>query len=212
MTSGQSQASIFDVDDKVNNVKPKSIAGLTAFGIVTGVTAGLFVFTTPFISPALRKICLPYVPASSKQIRNVIKALHSPSKLGHTLVDIGSGDGRIVLEAAKYGYHGMGYELNLWLVVYSKFQALLQKGKISGSANFKRVDLWKAEYAQYDNAVVFGVDQMMPRLEKKLLQEMQPGTKLVVCRFPFPNLEVSATHGEGVDTVWTYFLPKVVTN
>lgn len=47
----------------------------------------------PFVSPALRKICLPYVPATTQQVENVLKALEGRSG---TLVDLGSGDGRIV--------------------------------------------------------------------------------------------------------------------
>lgn len=47
----------------------------------------------PFISPAFRRICLPYIPATPKQIENVILALGNPSG---KVVDLGSGDGRIV--------------------------------------------------------------------------------------------------------------------
>jgi len=39
---------------------------------------------------------------------------------GRSLVDVGSGDGRIVLEAARRGYKAHGVELNPWLVLYSK--------------------------------------------------------------------------------------------
>lgn len=47
----------------------------------------------PFVSPAFRKICLPYVPATHQQIKNVIRALSGRSG---SLIDLGSGDGRIV--------------------------------------------------------------------------------------------------------------------
>jgi len=44
----------------------------------------------------------------------------------------------------------------------------------------------------------------MPELEKKLLREMRLGSRLLACRFPFPNLPVKSVVGTGVDTVWTY--------
>ncbi|XP_076824781.1 ATP synthase subunit C lysine N-methyltransferase-like [Clavelina lepadiformis] len=182
--------------------KPKSKLGLAAFGLVAGCTVGLCVVTAPFLSPALRKICLPYVPATDAQVKNVIKALHHPPKLGRTLVDIGSGDGRIVFKAAKYGFHSTGYELNPWLVLYSIMQSW--KNGLSYNAKFQRMDLWKVDYSNFDNVVIFGVEEMMPTLEIKLLKEMRPGSKIVACRFPLPNTAITSSHGEGADTVWTY--------
>lgn len=67
--------------------------GLFVTGVIGGTLMALYAIATPFVAPAFRKICLPYVPATNKQIRNVLKMLQFRS--GH-LVDIGSGDGRIV--------------------------------------------------------------------------------------------------------------------
>ena len=47
----------------------------------------------PFVTPALRRVCLPYVPATDVQVANVLRALKGRTG---SLVDIGSGDGRIV--------------------------------------------------------------------------------------------------------------------
>uniref|UniRef100_A0A8C0GMB6 ATP synthase c subunit lysine N-methyltransferase n=1 Tax=Chelonoidis abingdonii TaxID=106734 RepID=A0A8C0GMB6_CHEAB len=67
--------------------------GLLVTGIVGGTVVVLYAVATPFLTPALRKICLPFVPATSAQIENVLKMLQYRSG---SLVDIGSGDGRIV--------------------------------------------------------------------------------------------------------------------
>lgn len=53
----------------------------------------LSIICYPFVSPALRRFCLPYVPATTQQIENVLEALQGRSG---KLLDIGSGDGRIV--------------------------------------------------------------------------------------------------------------------
>lgn len=58
-----------------------------------GIATAISVVCFPFISPAFRKICLPYVPATHQQIKNVIQALNGRSG---SLIDLGSGDGRIV--------------------------------------------------------------------------------------------------------------------
>lgn len=71
----------------------------------------------------------------------------------------GSGDGRIVHLAAQNGYSAHGIELNPWLVMYSKFKSLTMG--LSSNATFSRQDLWKTNFGQYDNVVIFGVEQMV---------------------------------------------------
>jgi len=118
-------------------------------------------------------------------------------------VDLGSGDGRIVLEAARNGFHSSGVELNPWLVLYSKFQARRQG--LSSHASFHRQDIWKTNLSKYDNVVIFGVDTMMKELESKCAKEMESDNGVVVaCRFPFPNKTPDLVVGEGIDAVWVY--------
>ena len=73
---------------------------------------GVFGVTLPFISPALRKYCLPYVPATSRQVENVTQLLRAriatkqnsarvnTNRALHKdkirVIDLGSGDGRLV--------------------------------------------------------------------------------------------------------------------
>ena len=59
-------------------------------------------------------------------------------------------------------------------------------------------DLWKFSCAPYDNVVVFGVAEMMPELQSKLAEEMQEGARLLVCRFPIPDLVPVQTFGASI--------------
>lgn len=188
-----------------------------------GVAVALSAICLPFVLPALRKVCLPYVPATDTQVANVMRALgeragrpvavrlrKAASGLSGTrkLVDIGSGDGRIVLEAAKAGYKAHGVELNPWLVLYSKYRA--RRLGLSATATFSRADLWKSEMGQYDNVVIFGVEEMMPALEDKLGRELSASSRVVACRFPFPNWRPESDVGDGIDRVWIYKPEKVL--
>ena len=83
---------------EMENSKTKARPKLTTTGkVLLGITGATFAavcaVTTPFILPALRKICLPYVPATTTQVENVLKLLKGRSG---TVIDLGSGDGRIV--------------------------------------------------------------------------------------------------------------------
>ncbi|XP_052598970.1 ATP synthase subunit C lysine N-methyltransferase isoform X1 [Peromyscus californicus insignis] len=182
-----------------SNSLKKSNWGFLFPGLVGGALVIVYAVATPFVTPALRKVCLPFVPATSKQIENVVKMLQH--RRG-SLVDIGSGDGRIVIAAAKEGFPAVGYELNPWLVWYSRYRAWREG--VHGSARFYISDLWKVTFAQYSNVVIFGVPQMMPQLEKKLELELEDDARVIACRFPFPHWTPDHTTGEGIDTVWVY--------
>ncbi|KAG7488562.1 hypothetical protein MATL_G00035880 [Megalops atlanticus] len=133
------------------------------------------------------------------QVENVLKVLQQRTG---TLVDIGSGDGRIVIAAAKQGFRAVGFELNPWLVWYSRYRAWREG--VHHETSFYISDLWKVSFSQYTNVVIFGVPQMMAQLEEKLQGDLQSTAKVVACRFPFPTWVPDATAGEGIDTVWVY--------
>merc|ERR1719369_2461863 len=93
-------------------VPPKNV-GLILAGLIGGAGLAITTICVPFVLPALRAVCLPYVPATSTQLANVRKALLGPTSSTHpSLVDIGSGDGRVVLQAARDGFRAHGVELN----------------------------------------------------------------------------------------------------
>lgn len=180
-----------------------SSTGKALIYVTGGLAVGVSVICVPFVVPALRKICLPYVPATTEQLLGVSKALAGRSG---RLLDVGSGDGRIVFTAAKLGFQADGVELNPWLVYYSRIAALMNPA-YRGSKFYRR-DLWKFDLKPYNNIVIFGVEQMMNDFEKKLITETNKDTVVVACRFPLPNMVPVETIGSGVDTVWKYVVKR----
>lgn len=61
-------------------------------------------------------------------------------------------------EFAKNGYHCDGIELNLWLVLYSRFQS---RRMGLPTAKFYRKDMWKANLGIYDTVVIFGTETLV---------------------------------------------------
>uniref|UniRef100_A0AAR2JN23 FATP synthase c subunit lysine N-methyltransferase n=1 Tax=Pygocentrus nattereri TaxID=42514 RepID=A0AAR2JN23_PYGNA len=165
--------------------------GVIATCAVGGSLFALYAVAAPFVAPALRKVCLPFVPATSTQVRNVLDVLRARSG---TLVDIGSGDGRIVIAAAKQGFHSVGFELNPWLVWYSRYRAWREG--VHRHTSFHISNLWKT----LRNCEFVETNQ----LEAKLQSELQTSAKVVACRFPFPTWTPDHVAGEGIDTVWVY--------
>lgn len=165
--------------------------------IISGAGVGIFALTIPFVVPAFRRHCLPYVPATPVQIERVLGYLR-PGRM----VDLGSGDGRVVIAAAKQGHYSVGYELNPWLVLFSKMKALLSG--VHKSTEFHRKDLWKVNLSKYDNVVFFGVDDMMQPLGEKIAAEVSQDARVVACRFRFPSWEPRLKFEAGADSVWVY--------
>lgn len=192
----------------LNTNSPQSSKKLSPVGKILiyttgGLAVGVSIICIPFVSPALRKVCLPYVPATTEQLLGVTKALAGRSG---RLLDVGSGDGRIVFTAARLGFKADGVELNPWLVYYSRIAALFTPQ--CRDTNFYRKDLWKFSLKPYNNIVIFGVEQMMQEFETKLVKEANSDTTVVACRFPLPNLVPVETIGHGVDTVWKYEIKR----
>ncbi|XP_069343247.1 adenine nucleotide translocase lysine N-methyltransferase isoform X2 [Eulemur rufifrons] len=139
------------------------------------------------LQPGFRRVPLrlqvPYVGASARQVEHVLSLLRG--RPGKT-VDLGSGDGRIVLAAHRCGLRpAVGYELNPWLVALARLHAW--RAGCAGSVCYRREDLWK-----------------LPLLEDKLQAELPPGARVVSGRFPLPTWQPVAVVGEGLDRVWAY--------
>ncbi|XP_017480886.1 PREDICTED: protein FAM173B [Rhagoletis zephyria] len=193
------------IEDSATKRKGISTSAKILIAATGGIGVGLSVICASFVAPAFRRICLPYVPATNEQVRNVLSFL--PKNSQSKLLDIGSGDGRIVVAAAKNGILADGVELNPWLVWYSRLSALRQG--VKRQTRFYRRDLWKYSVAPYDYIVIFGVEQMMKDLESKLIAESKENAKIIACRFPLPGLQPKSVVGDGIDTVWFYNLNKV---
>jgi hypothetical protein len=85
-----------------NKTQPKSIStgGKVLIGACGFAAVGISIVCFPFVSPAFRKFTLPFIPATDNQLRNIFSALPK-NPVNKRLLDIGSGDGRIVITAAK---------------------------------------------------------------------------------------------------------------
>lgn len=81
------------LSSKAKEPQSRSRLGVIVTGVLGGSLVALYAVAAPFVTPALRKVCLPFVPATSAQVENVLRVLQARSG---SLVDIGSGDGRIV--------------------------------------------------------------------------------------------------------------------
>ena len=97
-------------------------------------------------------------------------------KPGDRLVDLGSGDGRLVITAAKRGATARGIEYNGDMVALSK-QAAVEEG-VADRASFEQADIFKSDFSNATVVTLFLLSDLNVRLRPTLLA-MEPGTRVV---------------------------------
>lgn len=140
-----------------------------------------------------------YLPTFSATLKGMLQL--AELRPGETLVDLGSGDGRIVIQAALQGARATGYEINPLLVLISRIKARL---KGASNASFRATNFWDADLRDVDVVAVYLVPAFMPKLKEKVLREMKPGSRIVAGVYPLPDWEPDATLG----SAYCYRLPK----
>ena len=99
--------------------------------------------------------------------------------------DLGSGDGRIVVEAArKYGARAVGIELDPEL--NKKAMKNAEKAGVAGKVSFVRADFFKTDLSEATVVTLFLSPNINARLQPKLRRELKPGARIVSHRFPMP--------------------------
>lgn len=139
----------------------------------------------------------PYLPTLRPQITTALEL--SGLQQGQTLLELGSGDGRVLFAAAEQGIRAIGYELNPLLVVYSKIRARKYKGLVE----VRWGDFWHSSWPPADAIFVFLLAKYMTKLDKKVIQEYAGrNIKLVSFAFAIPNRQVA--HQQGGLYVYEY--------
>lgn len=106
------------------------------------------------------------------------------------LMDLGSGDGRTVITAAKRGLRATGIEYNPDMVELSKRNA--EKEGVAARAEFKKADLFETDFSQATVITMFLLPDINLRLRPKILA-MKPGTRVVSNTFTMGEWDADET-------------------
>jgi hypothetical protein len=107
------------------------------------------------------------------------------------VIDLGSGDGRTVITAAKRGARALGIEYNPDMVELSAANAA--KEGVSSRAKFMNADLFETDFSQATVVTMFLLPDINLKLRPKIL-EMKPGTRIVSNSFSMGDWEADATY------------------
>ncbi len=156
---------------------------------------------------------VPYVPTPA----NVVDAILKMARVGPAdyVIDLGSGDGRIVIAAAKtYGARGLGVDLDGALVSDSRREA--ERQGVSGRTEFHERNLFITDISRATVLTMYLFPQVISRLRPRLLAELKPGTRVVSHEFdmgkwqPDDSMRISVPDkpfGPPVSEIYLWIVP-----
>lgn len=126
--------------------------------------------------PQFRGFDVPFVPTPPEVVDEMLRLVDV--KAGDLLYDLGCGDGRIVIAAAKrFGIRAVGIDIDPVRITESNENAV--KAGVVDKVRFLQQDLFEADFKDASVVTMYLLTSVNMRLRPKLLAELKPGTRLV---------------------------------
>jgi ubiquinone/menaquinone biosynthesis C-methylase UbiE len=157
-----------------------------------------------FLPPALARD-VPYVPTPEKVVERMLEIANvGPNDL---VYDLGSGDGRIVIAAAKnHGARGVGIDIDPDRIREARANA--RSAGVSDRVEFREGDLFKIDLSQASVVTLYLLSSVNLQLRPKLLSELKPGTRIVSHAFDMGDWKPLRTEKVGTSTVYYWVVPE----
>lgn len=132
----------------------------------------------------------PFVPSKKRNVKIMIEV--AGLKAGERVVDLGSGDGRLVFAAAATGAKAVGYEVSWPAWAWSRLLQIV--GRKGGE--LCRSNAFKVSLKDADVVFCYLFPDTMKKLKPKLEQELPSGARVISNRFPIPGWPIAKQHGQ----------------
>ncbi len=155
---------------------------------------------------------VPYVPTPQIVVDKMLEL--GDVQAGDYVIDLGSGDGRIVISAVKRGATGHGIDLDPERIEEARANA-----KDQGVANrviFLQQNLFKTDFSRASVITMYLLNSVNQKLKPQLLEELEPGTRLVSHSFnmgdwePDREVEVTPEESSRQHTIYYWVIPADV--
>ena len=171
---------------------------------VLAIGAGILALVAPAQTPPKLVPEVPYVPSSTLVAEAMLKLAGVTSS--DNVYDLGCGDGRIVILAAKeYKAHGVGIDINPQRIQEARANA---KAAIAGPrVRFEENDLFDADIHDATVVMLYLLPHVNMRLRPKLLKELKPGTRIVSHSFDMGDWKPDKEEQVDGDTIYLWTVP-----
>jgi precorrin-6B methylase 2 len=173
-----------------------------------GVAALLFSVSLAAAQDSAQRLQLdvPYVPTTEAAVKAMLK-LAGVTK-SDVVYDLGCGDGRIVVAAAKvYGAHAVGIDIDPRRIAEARENAA--KNGVADLVRIEEKDLFQADIHDATVVTLFLLSSVNLKLKPKLLEDLKPGTRIVSNTFTMGDWKPDKELDVGDDPEASYFSRKL---
>ena len=146
----------------------------------------LFVFVVSFANAEQNEWRPPFITTPPEVVERMLQL--AETRANDVVIDLGSGDGRIVIAAAqKFGARGLGIELDAALVEQSRRNA--ERALVPSRTTFLQGDVLSADISRATVVTVYLLPALMAKLQSRFIEELAPGTRIVSHAFTMAGWE-----------------------
>ncbi|MDX2229583.1 MAG: class I SAM-dependent methyltransferase [Leptolyngbyaceae cyanobacterium bins.349] len=146
-----------------------------------------------------------YVPTPQEAVDEMLRLAKVQST--DRVYDLGSGDGRIVITAAKqYGARGTGIDIDPERIKEANANA--QKAGVTNLVDFRQEDLFKSDFKDATVVTLYLLPRLNVQLRPKLLRELKPGTRIVSHQFDMGEWKPEKVVKVGDRTIYYWTIPE----
>jgi SAM-dependent methyltransferase len=194
-------------------MKRTVLPSFSALGAQLALTAMLLCFANPNF--AISQEYEPYVGQQGKDViwvptaESLVEAMLDLAGVtpNDYVIDLGSGDGRIVIAAAKRGARAVGFEYNPDMVELSRKNA--KKEGVSDRASFMNADLFESNFSEATVITMYLLPQLNLKL-RPIILELKPGTRIVSHAFDMGDWNADQTIQVEGRTAYLWIVPAKV--
>jgi ribosomal protein L11 methylase PrmA len=131
----------------------------------------------------------PFMPTPMSTIKELIQIANISEK--DVVIDLGSGDGRMLIHAARQGATAKGWDINPFLVLWTCLAA--HRYKVGKRVKVHLQNYYKANLSDATIVFLYNFPPHMPKLEQKLQKDLKTGATIISYKFTLPTLRLTAT-------------------
>lgn len=153
-----------------------------------------------------QELDVPYVPTPGNVVEKMLEMADVGP--GDYVIDLGSGDGRIVIAAAKRGAYGHGIDIDPKRIKEARENA--RKAEVEGKVLFVQEDIFKTDFSRANVITMYLLNSVNLQLRSSLLTRLKPGTRVVSHDFDMNDWKPDNYVREETSNIYFWLIPAQV--
>jgi cyclopropane fatty-acyl-phospholipid synthase-like methyltransferase len=185
---------------KCSKTRPLTLAAVL---LLASISAGSLGRIQAQDAPSENKKIVPFVPTPQEVVDKMIEL--GGVKKGDTVYDLGSGDGRIVITAAKKGARAVGFEIDPDLLKESREN--IKKAGVENLAEIRQQDILTVDLSPANVVTMYLLPDVNLKLQPNVLKQMKPGSRVVSHAFDMGDWKPDKTEKVNGRTIYLWIVP-----